>query len=433
MMMKFSCSQCAAPLSAPESAAGQQGPCPQCGALVTAPVVRPTRPAAAPAQTTSRDHDQPPSSMKSCPLCHEEINGDLLYCEHCQISLPWQARRASSPMAEATSAPASPAMAAGAAVPPVTALPKDAGWPAITNYVNARRPLGLQGNLGRTIGWFALANAAVLLSLTLISGGELLEFAPLVLVMGCAMPFIMLLSSKWLAQRAHNMIQIKEGEFSDNSEEHIYCLVHSLAARANLPTMPEVWVYASEDMNAFATGPGRGNSMVAFSSGLLDTMDQRGIAAVAAHEIAHIANGDMLTLSLVQSVVNAVTLLITIPLWCIKAVAFFSDEVSVLMYWVINACSWIITAILLFLGNLVVMAFSRKREYAADELASRLIDADSMIHALEVLGSEVPLFPKEQKSYAAFKINNAIGWASFLSTHPSIEDRIARLMNLRDA
>ena len=98
------------------------------------------------------------------------------------------------------------------------------------------------------------------------------------------------------------------------------------------------------------------------------------------------------------------------------------------MYWIISACTWIITSIVLFLGNLVVMAFSRKREFDADALAARLIDPRSMIHALQVLGTEVPLFPKKQKSYAACKINNAVGWASIFSTHPSIEKRIHRLI-----
>ena len=90
----------------------------------------------------------------------------------------------------------------------------------------------------------------------------------------------------------------------------------------------------------------------------------------------------------------------------------------------------IITAIVLFLGNLVVMAFSRQREYEADAMAARLIDAGSMIHALERLGTEVLLFPSEQKAYAAFKINDAMGWVSICSTHPSVEDRIRRLRSV---
>lgn len=382
MTIKFSCTHCESQITAPDSAAGQQGPCPKCEALIVAPEMQPsifTIDSAAPREAPIDPPAMTPSSRE-----------------------PTKRRRSA-------------------------ALPATATWPTITNYVRFRGTLDLRSNLYRTIGWFALANAAVVLSLAIISGGALLGAAPFVLLLGCLLPFIMLGLSKWLARRAHRMQQVKDGQFRVEGEEHLYRLVESLATRANLPTTPEVWIYDSDDMNAFATGPGRANAMLAFSTGLLAHMDERGIAAVAAHEIAHVANGDMLTLSLVQSVVNAIALLITIPLWFIKIAAFFSNEVGLLMYWLISACTWIITAIVLFLGNLVVMAFSRKREYEADALAARLIDSGSMIHALQVLGTEVPLFPKEQKAYATCKINNAVGWASIFSTHPSIENRIRRL------
>ncbi len=226
------------------------------------------------------------------------------------------------------------------------------------------------------------------------------------------------------------MQQVIDGQFRTEGEGQLFRLVASLARRADLPKTPEVWIYDSDDMNAFATGPSRSRAMVAFSTGLLKNMDERGIAAIAAHEIAHVASGDMLTLTVVQSVVNAIALIITIPLWIVKALAFFSEEVGVLMYWLISIVSWLITAVVLCLGNLVVLAFSRKREYEADALAARLLDPGAMIHALQTLGTEVPLFPEAQKSYAAFKINNASSWASIFSTHPSIEQRVKRLAML---
>jgi heat shock protein HtpX len=310
-------------------------------------------------------------------------------------------------------------------------LPAGAAWPAITEYVRSRGALGLPNNIGSVVGWFMLANAAVVLSLVIISGGCLIGFSPYVLAIGCLVPFIMLGLSKWLAQRVHRMERVIDGQFNSEGEGRLYRLVESLAARANLPKTPEVWIYASNDMNAFATGPSRGNAMVAFSSGLLANMDERGIASVAAHEISHVANNDMLILSLVQSVVNAIALLITIPLRIFKVIAIFSDEIGVLMYWIISICSWILTSIVFVLGNLVVLAFSRKREFAADALAAQLIDPDSMIHALQVLSTEVPLFPKEQKAYASFKINNAMGWTTIFSTHPTIEARVQRLVAMR--
>ena len=359
-------------------------------------------------------------SPKACPSCGAENPSESASCASCGASqLP--ASKDDPGMAINTPAPA------GDAGSGRLRLPEGATWPEITDQVRARGSLGLHNHLGRIAGWFVLVNAAVIASLGVISGGRLLTAFPLFLVLGCVMPLIMLMLSKWLIQRAHKMKQIHAGRFQSEGEEHLYCLVESLAARAGLPKCPQVWVYESSDMNAFATGPSRGNAMVAFSTGLLKHMDAKGIAAVAAHEISHIANGDMLTLSLVQSVVNAISMLIMVPAWFAKAAAFWSDEVSAVTYWIVSAITWILNVIVLFLGNLVVMAFSRKREYEADALAARLINPDSMIHALSVLGTEAPSFPQEQKAYAAFKINNRTSWASIFSTHPSIQARIKRL------
>ena len=370
-------------------------------------------------------------SLIACPYCAEDIQSAARLCKHCKSSLRPDAQFAIDTTApiDAPIAPAFTAVSAPlAALPAASAvLPEEAEWPLITDHLRSRGALGLRSNGWRVCGWFALANAAVVLSLAIISGGALLGLTPVLLLLGCLAPFIMLGLSKWLAQRAHHMQQVHDGQFREEGEEQLFRLVEGLAARANLPKTPEVWIYTGDDMNAFATGPGRAHAMVAFSSGLLQHMDERGISAVAAHEIAHIANGDMLILTLVQGVVNTISLLITIPLWIIKTLSFFSDEVSVLMYWLISACTWIITAIVLFLGNLVVKAFSRKREYAADALAARLLDRHAMIHALQVLGTEVPLFPKKQQAYATCKINNAVSWASIFSTHPKIADRIKRL------
>ena len=362
-------------------------------------------------------------SRKACPSCGADNPSESAFCTSCGAS---QLPATKDDPGEATIAPAPAGDASGGK----STLPEGATWPAITDQIRARGALGLHSNLGRIAGWFVLVNAAVIASLGVISGGRLLTAFPLFLVLGCVMPLIMLMLSKWLIQRAHKMKRIHDGRFQSEGEEHLYRLVESLAARAGLLKCPEVWTYESSDMNAFATGPSSGNAMIAFSTGLLKHMDAKGIAAVAAHEIAHIANGDMLTLTLVQSVVNAISMLIMIPAWLSKAAAFWSDEVSAVTYWIVSAIVWILNVIVLFLGNLVVMAFSRKREYEADALAARLINPDSMIHALSVLGTEVPLFPQEQKAYAAFKINNRASWASIFSTHPSIQARIKRLESM---
>lgn len=160
-------------------------------------------------------------------------------------------------------------------------------------------------------------------------------------------------------------------------------------------------------------------------------MDEEAIAAVAAHEVAHIANGDMITMALVQSVVNVFVYLITIPLTIIEWIAFFSDNVSAAASWVISILRFLTSTFLFFLGSLVVKAFSRRREFKADKLAAQLLRKESMIHALEQLRHEEPVVLKSQKAYAALKINAPSRWLDLFSDHPSLERRIKALQKLK--
>lgn len=118
------------------------------------------------------------------------------------------------------------------------------------------------------------------------------------------------------------------------------------------------------------------------------------------------------------------------PFSLLKALAFFSDEVSFVQYKISCFIKLVVSSICLFLGNLVVKAFSRKREFEADALAAALIDKESMVEALNSLSRSPVSFPKEQGDYAAFKINGTPAWLDIFSTHPSIERRIARLEKL---
>ncbi|MCP8617282.1 protease HtpX [Salirhabdus salicampi] len=297
----------------------------------------------------------------------------------------------------------------------------------ITNHIEKSPPLHIRGGALKRWSWFLLANIGIIFSLSIISAGALVGLAPFILLFGCTFPFISLLFSKALAKRAHKMYIINPDQFQSEEEKSLYELVSSLCAKAGMKKMPEVGIYDSPDVNAFATGPSKNSSLVAFSSALLDEMDEKAIAAVAAHEIAHISNGDMVTLSLVQSVVNTIILLITLPLTMIKWVALFNENVSALMFFIISIVKFLISLFLVFLGSLVVKAFSRRREFAADKLASELINSDSMIYALESLKNDNPRVVKEQQAYAAFKINTPEKILDIFSTHPSLDRRIERL------
>jgi heat shock protein HtpX len=280
--------------------------------------------------------------------------------------------------------------------------------------------------------WFVLANAAILLTLVFLFGKQSdLSFFVLVIALGGGTPFVTLHMSKWLAIKSHKIRVLTEECEKNEAEEQLLNLVNCLSKKVNLDSPPEVGIYESKDMNAFATGKNKEDSLIAFSSQLLVQMDEDAITAVAAHEMAHIVNGDMATMTIVQAVVNAFILFVTLPLAALKLFALFSEDFGWVEYLIVTLFKFLIVTVMLFLGNMVVKAFSRKREFEADRLAATLVDPKRMIHALNALNSQEEIsFPAEQASYAAFKISSPPAILDILSTHPSIERRIEALQNI---
>lgn len=311
----------------------------------------------------------------------------------------------------------------------IAPVSKGSSFNSLLSSIESKGVLKINSGLNKTLKWFFLVNTAVIFSLALTTAGAGLAIAPLLLIMGATFPFGGLLLSKWLAKRSHN-IRLINVSTNNKTDRQLYELVNMLRKRAGLEVMPEVGVFQSAEMNAFATGPSKNNALLAFSDSLLERMDKDEIAAVAAHEIAHIANGDMITLSIVQSVTNALVLVISIPLSFLKIGALFSDEIDWLGFVVISFIKFIVVSILLFLGNLVVKAFSRKREFEADKLASELLDKKSMIKALRKLNNEVSSIEVDRSiaAYSAMKISSPPSiFGDIFSTHPSIERRIYAL------
>ncbi|WP_083677789.1 zinc metalloprotease HtpX [Paenibacillus sp. FSL R7-0337] len=301
---------------------------------------------------------------------------------------------------------------------------------SIIDKITLTERIEIKSGKWKTLSWFLLANAAILLSLAIISGGALIGIFPFVLLASCTLPFISLCCSRWMAKRVHQMYIVDQEHFQSDSEHHLFTLVEMLSMKAGLGKTPQVGMYRSDDINAFATGVTRNRSLVAFSSAILEKMDEEALAAVAAHEIAHIANGDMLTLTLVQSVINSVVMLCTLPLQLLEWFSRFSEQGSRMMIWVIALTRHLLTVILIFLGSLLVKAFSRHREFKADHLAAQLLDRHAMISALEYLKHQPQVTLPNQKAYAAFKIHTTRSWLDILSTHPSIDRRIEALRNL---
>ena len=202
---------------------------------------------------------------------------------------------------------------------------------------------------------------------------------------------------------------------------------HKLAKKANLPAMPEVGYYESDDLNAFATGPTKKRSLVAVSTGLLRKMSPDEVEGVLAHEVAHIANGDMVTMTLVQGVVNAFVMFFArIIAWAI------SQNVDEEKRGIVNMITVIVLEILFsILGMFVIAYFSRAREFRADKGGSDIGGRDKMVAALRRLNQYVnnPHDEQEQGAIATLKISTKgkTGLMALLSTHPPLELRIAKL------
>lgn len=228
-------------------------------------------------------------------------------------------------------------------------------------------------------------------------------------------------------------VQVIDPNTRDPGLQELVQTVHQLARSAGLPAMPEVGIYDSQELNAFATGPTKSRALVAVSTGLLERMSRDEIEGVLGHEIAHVANGDMVTMTLIQGIVNAFVMFLSRVLAFAIAQALRGDReergrsMSPMLYGVIQ---FVLEIVLMFLGMMVVAFFSRWREFRADKGGARLAGRQSMINALEKLRRTYELVdPSAQPAVQALKISGRGGFMRLFSTHPPLEERIARLQS----
>jgi len=250
-------------------------------------------------------------------------------------------------------------------------------------------------------------------------------------VFGFGGAFISLWMSKFLAKRGQNMQQVINP--STPKEKLVYETVEALAKREGIK-MPEVWVYWDDVPNAFATGPSRNNSMVAVSSGLAMSLTDDELKAVLAHEVGHIANGDMVATTLLQGLMNTMVYFVaSIVARMVASAMARGEEPSHMVYFIVDI---ILQIMLSFLAAIVVCAYSRKREFKADAYAADALGAASMISALQKIDTlsrqsvEWEQRESREDALATMKIYAAHGGIKGLfATHPSIEDRVAALRN----
>lgn len=239
-------------------------------------------------------------------------------------------------------------------------------------------------------------------------------------VFGFGGAFISLAISKWMAKRMTGAVVIESP--SNNQERWLLETVERQAGIVGI-RMPEVAIFPSNAMNAFATGMSKNKALVAVSQGLLTQMNQGEIEAVVGHEMSHVANGDMVTLTLIQGVVN------TFVIFFSRVIGHFVDRVILkndrgygIGYFITTIFAQIVLSIL---ASTIVMYVSRKREFVADTGGADLAGSQNMIGALKRLGQVEPEALPEQM--AAFGINDKSGWMALFSSHPPIEARIEAL------
>jgi heat shock protein HtpX len=246
----------------------------------------------------------------------------------------------------------------------------------------------------------------------------LLVFAAL---FGFGGAFISLAISKWMAKMATGAQVIEVP--ANMTERWLVDTVKRQAAQAGIG-MPEVAVYDAPEINAFATGWNRDNALVAVSTGLLANMTQEEAEAVLGHEVSHVANGDMVTLTLIQGVLN------TFVIFLSRVVGFLVDRVLLknergygIGYWLTTIVAELVLGIL---AAIIVAWFSRQREYRADAGGASLAGREKMIAALErlKLNQEQSQLPAQ---IAAFGISGGGGLMRFLMSHPPLDERIAAL------
>ena len=249
------------------------------------------------------------------------------------------------------------------------------------------------------------------------------------LIWGMGGAFISLALSRIMAKWMMG-VQIIPADTRDPKHRELLQMVHELSRAAHLPVMPEVGVYESQEVNAFATGPTKSRSLVAVSTGLLHRMKRDEVKGVIGHEVAHIANGDMVTMTLIQGIVNAFVMFLARAMAYAFTMARGNDgeerQGTPMSYYVVQ---FGLEIAFMILGSIVVAWFSRYREYRADSGGARLAGRNNMIQALEGLKRTFEdVDPSAQPAVQALKISSRPGgFMKLFSTHPPLEERIERL------
>jgi heat shock protein HtpX len=250
------------------------------------------------------------------------------------------------------------------------------------------------------------------------------------LLWGMIGAFISLALSKVMAKWTMGLNMI-DPNTRDPESLQVLQMVYDLSRKAGLPAMPEVGIYDSQELNAFATGPSKSHALVAVSSGLLNRMPSGEVQAVLGHEVTHIANGDMVTMTLLQGIINAFVMFLAriIAFGLSKVMSSRRDDSDSFSPLTFQILVFVFEMLFMVLGSIVIAVFSRYREFRADAGGARLTSPQQMIASLKTLQRTIE---KQDPAAAkpaiqAFKISNPGGLMRLFASHPPLEERIARL------
>lgn len=292
----------------------------------------------------------------------------------------------------------------------------------------------------RRIIYFLGLNFALLITFSLILAfvplpkGYYLQSLVIYGIFGFGGALFSLLMSRKMAKWSMRVQVIDPQNPQNATEDWLVKTVHQYAKLAKLPAMPEVGLYESSQLNAFATGPTKSRSLVAVSTGLMNAMGQDEIEGVLGHEVSHIKNGDMVTMVLLQGTINTLVMFAARILSDIAASALSRDERG---GWGLRYILYIVFSTLLgFLGMIITGTFSRQREFRADHGSARIAGREKMIKSLERLQmyyNPKQKTRKQEEAIAALQISGSFtsGFKQLMSTHPPLEKRIEALKKLR--
>lgn len=298
--------------------------------------------------------------------------------------------------------------------------------------------------MAKRVSLLILVNLLVMTTISIVVGivgmwvpippGRFAGLAVMCLVWGFGGAFISLAMSRMMAKWFMG-VQVIPPDTNDPELRELVQVIHGLAQQARLPEMPQVGIYESPEVNAFATGPSKSRSLVAVSTGLLRSLRRNEVEGVLGHEITHIANGDMVTMTLIQGVVNAFALFLSrvLAFAVSQALRSRNDRDSGGGGFIQFLLSQVFYLVFMVLGSIVVNWFSRRREFRADAGGARFAGRENMIGALQALRrlhdpAIAAAEAKHAQAFQALKISGeSRGLMMLFASHPPLEERIARL------